>query len=198
MIAKRIFDLFFALAGIIILIPLFIIIAIWIKLDSPGAIFFRQTRVGQFGREFCIYKFRTMVSNAEAIGKQITVGSDRRITTSGKFLRKYKLDELPQLFNVLKGEMSFVGPRPEVPKYFALYPPNGSDVLNVRPGITDLASIAFRKENELLATAPDPEQFYIQEIVPKKLALNMQYIDQASLAFDLQIILQTLWRIFAD
>ncbi|NJK47263.1 sugar transferase [Candidatus Gracilibacteria bacterium] len=197
MLAKRAFDIFFSLIGILVLFPLFVIIAFWIKLDSPGSIFFKQIRVGRYGREFNIYKFRSMVAEAESIGKQITVDGDRRITSSGQFLRKYKLDELPQLFNVLKGDMSLVGPRPEVPKYVALYNFEQRRVLEVRPGITDLASIQFRNESELLSSVSNPEDFYIQEIMPQKLALNIQYISQASLGFDLLLILQTLWRTIA-
>ncbi|HEY9666791.1 MAG TPA: sugar transferase [Coleofasciculaceae cyanobacterium] len=198
MTAKRIFDVLFAGIGIIILLPILLAIAIWIKLDSPGSIFFRQTRIGQFGHEFKIYKFRTMVVNAEALGKQITADGDRRITKSGKFLRKYKLDELPQLFNVLKGEMSIVGPRPEVPTYVALYTPEQRRVLEVPPGITDLASIQFRNESELLSNTLNPEQAYIQAIMPQKLELNKQYIAQASLGLDLAIILQTVWRVVTE
>jgi lipopolysaccharide/colanic/teichoic acid biosynthesis glycosyltransferase len=198
MMTKRLFDLLFALIGIIILMPIFLAIALWIKLDSPGSVLFRQTRIGRFGHEFKIYKFRTMVANAEAFGKQITADGDRRITKSGKFLRKYKLDELPQLFNVLKGEMSIVGPRPEVPTYVALYTLEQRQVLEVPPGITDLASIHFRNESELLANTPNPEQTYIQAIMPRKLELNSQYIAQASLGLDLAIILQTLWRVVAQ
>lgn len=197
MIAKRIFDLIFASVGIVVLLPLLLAIAIWIKLDSPGSVFFRQTRIGQFGREFSIYKFRTMVVNAEALGKQITIADDRRITRSGKFLRKYKLDEIPQLFNVIKGEMSLVGPRPEVPKYVAMYTLEQRRVLEVPPGITDIASIHFRNESELLLNALDSEKIYINEIMPKKLELNQQYITQASLGFDLLIIFQTLWQVIA-
>ncbi|HBB35160.1 MAG TPA: glycosyl transferase [Cyanobacteria bacterium UBA8803] len=197
MIAKRVFDLFFSLVSIAILLPLFVAIAAWIKLDSPGPIFFRQIRIGQFGHEFTIYKFRTMVANAEALGKQITATHDQRITRSGQFLRKYKLDELPQLFNVLKGEMSFVGPRPEVPKYVALYTTDQLRVLEVPPGITDLASIQFRNEGDLLVNTPNPEEIYIQEIMPQKLELNRQYITQASLGFDLLLILKTLWQVIA-
>lgn len=194
---KRMFDLFFALIGIAILLPLFFIIAIWIKLDSPGPVFFRQIRIGRYGREFRIYKFRTMVTKAESIGRQITVANDIRITRSGRFLRKYKLDELPQLFNVVKGEMSFVGPRPEVPKYVALYTPEQRRVLEVLPGITDLASIKFRNESELLKQTANPENVYVREIMPQKLELNMQYIAQISLRFDILIIVRTLLRVIA-
>lgn len=195
--AKRIFDLFFSLVGIVILMPLFLVIAVLIKLDSAGPVFFQQVRIGRFGREFRIYKFRTMVHEAEKMGKQITVGQDKRITTIGNFLRKYKLDELPQLFNVIKGEMSLVGPRPEVPKYVALYTPRQRQVLDVLPGITDLASIQFRNESELLENTANPENIYISEIMPQKLELNMQYISQVSLGFDIFIILKTLLRVIA-
>jgi lipopolysaccharide/colanic/teichoic acid biosynthesis glycosyltransferase len=194
-IAKRVFDFLCAAMGLLVLAPLFLIIAIGIKLDDRGPILFRQIRVGQLGRKFEIYKFRTMVTNAEALGKQITVGNDPRITVIGTFLRKYKLDELPQLINVLKGEMSLVGPRPEVPKYVSLYTPEQRQVLSVLPGITDLASIQFRHENELLARAPNSEQTYVEEIMPRKLALNQIYIRQSSLLFDLRIILETLRRL---
>lgn len=194
---KRIFDLFCSSIGIIFISPLFLLIAVWIKLDSPGSILFKQVRVGRFGKEFQIYKFRTMVVNAEQLGAQITTAGDQRITRSGKFLRQYKLDELPQLFNVWKGEMSLVGPRPEVPKYVALYTPEQRQVLNVRPGITDLASIQFRHESELLAASPNPEEFYVQDIMPKKLELNQNYIHKANLSFDFYIILQTLKVIFS-
>ncbi|MBN3924819.1 sugar transferase [Nostoc sp. NMS4] len=195
MMAKRIFDLFFALVGILILLPLFVAIAIWIKLDSPGNVLFRQIRIGRFGREFSIYKFRTMVADAESRGKQITVAKDTRITRSGQFLRKYKLDELPQLFNVVKGEMSLVGPRPEVPKYVAYYTSEQRRVLDVLPGITDPASIKFRNESELLEDTANPENVYINEIMPQKLELNMQYLGKDNLGFALLIILKTLQQV---
>jgi lipopolysaccharide/colanic/teichoic acid biosynthesis glycosyltransferase len=195
MMAKRIFDLFFALVGILILLPLFLAIAIWIKLDSPGNVLFRQIRIGRFGREFSIYKFRTMVADAESRGKQITVAKDTRITRSGQFLRKYKLDELPQLFNVVKGEMSLVGPRPEVPKYVAYYTAEQRRVLDVLPGITDPASIKFRNESELLEETANPENVYINEIMPQKLELNMQYLGKDNLGFALLVILKTLQQV---
>lgn len=193
--AKRIFDLFFALVGVLLLLPLFFAIAIWIKLDSPGNVLFRQIRIGRFGREFSIYKFRTMVADAESRGKQITVAKDTRITRSGQFLRKYKLDELPQLFNVVKGEMSLVGPRPEVPKYVAYYTAEQRRVLDVLPGITDPASIKFRNESELLEDTANPENVYINEIMPQKLELNMQYLGKDNLGFALLIILKTLQQV---
>ncbi len=195
--AKRIFDSLLALIGLTLLCPVFLLIALWIQFDSPGPIFFRQTRVGRFGQEFRIYKFRTMVVDAEKLGKQITVGNDQRITRSGKFLRQYKLDELPQLLNVLNGDMSLVGPRPEVPKYVGLYTPEQRQVLRVRPGITDRASIAFSNENELLANVADPELTYVQDIMPQKLAMNLEYVDQPSLIADFRIILRTLIKIVA-
>jgi lipopolysaccharide/colanic/teichoic acid biosynthesis glycosyltransferase len=193
--AKRIFDLFFSLVGILLLLPLFLAISIWIKLDSPGNVLFRQIRIGRFGREFSIYKFRTMVADAESKGKQITVAKDTRITRSGQFLRKYKLDELPQLFNVVKGEMSLVGPRPEVPKYVAYYTAEQRRVLDVLPGITDPASIKFRNESELLEDTANPENVYINEIMPQKLELNMQYLGKDNLGFALLIILKTLQQV---
>ena len=149
-IVKRIFDFLVSLIGIIILSPIFVIVSIAIKLDSRGEVLFLQKRVGRYGKEFNIYKFRTMVTNAEKIGKQITVGKDSRITRVGAFLRKFKIDELPQLFNVLKGDMSLVGPRPEVPKYVALYNEEQRHVLDVRPGITDMASLRYKDENDIL------------------------------------------------
>ncbi|MDZ8184578.1 MAG: sugar transferase [Nostoc sp. ChiSLP02] len=193
--AKRIFDLFFAILGISILLPLFLAIAIWIKLDSPGNVLFRQTRIGRFGREFKIYKFRTMVADAERRGQQITVAKDSRITRSGEFLRKYKLDELPQLFNVVKGEMSLVGPRPEVPKYVAYYTPEQRRVLDVLPGITDPASIKFSNESELLKDTTNSESVYIKEIMPQKLELNMQYLGKDNLGFAILVILKTLQQV---
>jgi lipopolysaccharide/colanic/teichoic acid biosynthesis glycosyltransferase len=195
---KRLFDLIVATLGIALTTPIMIGIAIWIKIDSPGSIFFRQVRVGRFGKEFRIYKFRTMVSHAEKLGAQITIGQDPRITRSGEFLRKHKLDEIPQLINVLKGEMSFVGPRPEVPRYVALYSPEQYQVLNISPGITDLASLQFRNENEILAQAKEPEEFYIQEIMPHKIKLNLQYVRIANLATDIRIIIVTVLQILVD
>ena len=198
MLAKRIFDLISSAIGLLILSPIFAIVAIWIKLDSSGPILFKQTRVGYAEKNFQICKFRTMVVNAEAIGAQITTGGDPRITKIGKFLRKYKLDELPQLLNVLMGEMSVVGPRPEVPKYVNLYNAEQKKVFQVLPGITDLASLEFRNENELLVGKDNAEEFYIQEIMPRKLLLNLEYIDRVSLLFDLKIIAKTIWRIILD
>lgn len=194
--AKRIFDLFFTIPGIIILSPILITCAIWVKLDSPGEIFFRQVRVGKNGVPFRIFKFRTMVTDAEKRGKQITVGNDSRVTKSGEFLRHYKLDELPQLFNVLLGEMSLVGPRPEVPRYISEYSEEDREiVLSVRPGITDNASIEFRSENEILGKAVDPERAYIEEILPIKIAYYKNYVQNHSLWGDFVIILKTFQAI---
>lgn len=189
--AKRLFDLLLSALGLLLLAPLLLLIALWVKLDSPGPVFFRQERVGRHGRHFLIHKFRSMrVDNA---GLQITVGADPRITRSGHFLRASKLDELPQLWDVLRGAMSLVGPRPEVPRYVALYPAGLREiVLSVRPGITDLASLQFRHESDLLARAADPEREYVEVLLPQKLALARQYVETASLAQDLRIIRRTL------
>lgn len=196
MIAKRCFDLLFALPGTVLLLPLFGIIAFWIKLDSPGPVFFRQKRVGRHEVMFDVLKFRTMVQDAEKKGAKITVGGDSRITRSGRFLRKFKLDELPQLLNVIKGEMSLVGPRPEVPEYISLYPRNVRDiVLSVPPGITDYASLEFRNENDLLAGAEDPVAKYIQEILPVKLDYYVKYAQTRSLWVDFLLIIRTIWAI---
>lgn len=193
MIAKRIFDLFFSSIGAILLAPLFLFISIWIKFDSPGPVFFRQERVGRFGSTFRIFKFRTMCLDAEAKGRQITVGDDSRITNSGRFLRHYKLDELPQLLNVILGEMSLVGPRPEVPRYVALYPTGVRElVLSVPPGITDYASIEYRDENAILGRAADPDKAYVEEVLPVKLGFYQRYASERSLWVDFKLIVATL------
>jgi lipopolysaccharide/colanic/teichoic acid biosynthesis glycosyltransferase len=193
--SKRIFDLCCVIPSLMILIPFFLPIALWIKLDSRGPIFFLQTRVGQFGNPFKIIKFRTMLSCET--GPKLTVGSDKRITRCGRFLRQYKLDELPQLINVLKGEMSLVGPRPELPEYVAFYPDHLKEyVLSVPVGITDYASIAFRNESEILAQSSQPEMDYIEKILPLKLAYHQQYIREHSLFLDIQLIFKTLQRLF--
>lgn len=190
---KRLFDLFFAVVGLCILSPLLLVLALAIRVESPGPVFFRQERVGQFGRTFRIHKFRTMVVNAERSGLQITVGADRRVTRVGGFLRKYKLDELPQLLDVLKGDMSLVGPRPEVPRYVACYPDGVREaVLSVRPGITDRASIEFKDENIILGRAADAERAYIEEVLPIKLRFYSEYVRDRSLWGDIKIILATL------
>lgn len=192
---KRIFDFVFSLLGILILLPVFIIIAILIKIDSKGPVLFKQIRVGRNEELFHILKFRTMVTDAEKLGKQITIGKDSRITRVGHFLRNYKLDEFPQLFNVLLGDMSLVGPRPEVPKYTAYYSKEQKKIFQVRPGITDYASIKYSKENEILASSEDPEQTYINEIMVDKLTINLDYIRKRSLKEDLYIIFATVAKI---
>jgi len=194
--AKRLFDIVCAGLGLLILLPLLIALALWIKWDSPGPVLFRQERVGRFGKPFYIHKFRSMRVDAPALGPQITVGEDPRITRSGRVLRAAKLDELPQLWDVLRGAMSLVGPRPEVPRYVALYTPEQRElVLSVRPGITDPASLQFRNESEVLARAADPEREYAEVILPAKLKLAGEYVRQASLWTDIRLILATLWRI---
>lgn len=192
---KRIFDLVLSAIFLILLAPLFIFIAIRIKLDSKGPVFYKQVRVGFNGKDFGIYKFRTMFVGSDKKGLLTVGGNDARITTPGLFLRKYKLDELPQLINVFFGDMSIVGPRPEVRKYVDLYSKEQLQVLSVKPGITDYASIEYSKENEILAKATDPEATYINEIMPAKLALNQKYIREQSFVTDLKIILQTLVKI---
>jgi len=197
MIAKRIFDLMLTVPGLFVLLPVFLIISIWIKLDSRGPVFFRQIRVGRFEQEFQIYKFRTMILDAERYGKQITVGKDQRITQCGQFLRKYKLDELPQLFNIVLGNMSLVGPRPEVPKYISQYPDDIKKiVLSIKPGITDLASLYFKNENDILGKAVDPELTYIKTILPIKQNFYIQYVHNRSLRLDINIIWKTLTAVF--
>jgi len=184
---KRAFDIASALLGLALLAPLFLVVAAWIKLDSPGPVFFRQERIGRGGTPFRIHKFRTM--RVEAAGPALTVGADPRITRAGSFLRRSKIDELPQLIDVLRGDMSVVGPRPEVPRYVATYPPAlRIKVLSVRPGITDPASLQFRDESALLARAADPEREYLEVILPRKLARAADYADHASLWSDLAVI----------
>ena len=188
---KRLFDLAIAVLGLLLLAPVLLAIAAWIRLDSPGPVFFRQERVGLRGRPFRIFKFRSM--RQDNAGSQITVGADGRITRSGHFIRAYKLDELPQFLNVLLGDMSIVGPRPEVPRYVALYPATVRDeVLSVRPGMTDWASVQYRSESALLAHSSDPERTYVETVLPAKLALCQQYVRERSLLLDLKIIAMTL------
>ena len=192
-VAKRLFDLVGAALALVLLAPLLLGIALWIRLDSPGPALFRQQRVGRFGVPFMIHKFRTMIVDAPRLGAEITVGADPRITRAGRVLRRAKLDELPQLLDVLRGTMSFVGPRPEVPRYVALYPAALRDkVLSVRPGITDPASIAYRDEGALLARAADPERVYVEQIIPAKLEHAVRYVEQMSLRTDLRVIAATL------
>ena len=191
---KRIFDIILSLFGLIILLPFMLIIAILIKIDSKGPIFFKQIRVTKGGREFKILKYRTMRVGSDKYS-QITVGKDERITKIGSFLRKYKLDEIPQLINVLIGDMSLVGPRPEVPKYVVLYTDEQKEILKVRAGITDYASIEFSDENDLLASEKNPEEAYIEKIMPKKIELNKKYLSEISVLTDIRIILLTIKKI---
>lgn len=189
---KRAMDVLLSGAALLVLWPLFLVIAAAIRLDDPGPVFYRQVRVGRGGKPFRIFKFRSMVQSADKKGLTITVGRDSRITRVGAFLRKTKLDELAQLINVFRGEMSFVGPRPEVEEYVRLYTPEQRQVLLVRPGITDYASIAYRNESELLAGAEDPRRMYIEEIMPAKLELNMKYLREISPLSDVKLILGTI------
>jgi len=189
---KRLFDILASLAGLALLAPLFMLIALAIKVDSAGPVFFRQQRVGRWGKPFRIFKFRTMSARADET-RQLTVGDDCRITRVGHFLRHYKIDELPQLINVLYGTMSLVGPRPEVPRYVACYPPDARRiVLSVAPGITDWASILYRDEGRILGQASDPEKAYVDTILPIKLSYYMRYVQERSFWTDLQIICRTL------
>ncbi len=192
---KRLFDICCALVGLVTLLPLLLLIAIWIKIDSQGPVFFRQVRVGQFGIPFRIHKFRTMRMNAEQAGR-LTVGRDSRITRSGHLLRKTKLDELPQLIDVLIGKMSLVGPRPEVQEFIDCYPEDiKTKVLSVRPGITDRASIEMVDENEILSKYPDPRQAYIDHILPLKQRYYVEYVENNNIAVDIQIIFATILKI---
>ena len=192
---KRLFDIVFASVMLVLFAPLFIVLACWISLDSRGGVFFGQERVGINGKHFKLWKFRTMKPHSER-GGQLTVGSsDSRITRAGYFLRKFKVDELPQLWNVLLGDMSVVGPRPEVPRYVAMYSPEQRLVLSIRPGITDYASLRYFEESDLLAKSTNPEETYIQEIMPAKLALNLEYVRRHSFTGDLSVIIQTGLRI---
>jgi lipopolysaccharide/colanic/teichoic acid biosynthesis glycosyltransferase len=193
---KRLFDITLSLGGILVLSPFFVLIACLIKAESKGPVLFRQLRVGKNNSDFLLFKFRSMFVNTESKG-QLTIGMrDPRITRIGYRLRKYKLDELPQLFNVLLGNMSFVGPRPEVRKYVVLYSDEQMKVLSVKPGITDYASIKYFRENEILGHAPNPEQAYINEIMPEKLIINLTYVNNNNIFIDLKIIITTFIRYF--
>ena len=189
---KRIFDLFFAAILIIILLPVYIIIAIAIKLDSKGPVFFRQTRVTQYGREFKIFKFRTMVQNAEKIGAQVTVNNDPRVTKVGRFLRKHRLDEYPQLFNIITGDMTFVGTRPEVPKYVAHYTNEMLATLLLPAGVTSEASIQYKDEAHILDSAEDVDKTYIEVVLPQKMMINLQSLENYSFKNDLKTIARTM------
>ena len=191
--AKRAFDIVVAGLGLLLLSPRLAAVGLWVRLDSPGPALFRQERVGRFGRSFRIHKFRTMVDGAPALGPAITVGADARITRAGAWLRARKLDELPQLIDVLAGSMSLVGPRPEVPRYVALYPAALRDkVLSVRPGITDPVSLQMADESARLARAADPEREYVEVLMPAKLRAAAAYAERATLWSDLQVLARTL------
>ena len=193
---KRLFDIGFALVLLIVLFPLLLVLALFVAFTSPGGAFFRQTRTGMEGKEFRLLKFRTMRPGSETKG-QLTVGTrDPRVTSIGVLLRRSKLDELPQLWNVLVGDMSVVGPRPEVPKYVAMYTLAQREVLRVRPGITGMASIEHIDESDILARSADPERTYVHELRPAKLALDLRYVREHSLALDLRIIAATIMRVF--
>ena len=193
---KRTFDILVAAIGLVLFAPLFLLIAILIKLDSKGPVFFRQVRIGRNFRAFEIYKFRTMVQKASQLGTPITYGHDSRITRAGRLLRKAKLDELPQLINVLKGDMSFVGPRPEVPQYVELFRRDYMEILTVRPGITDLASLKYRDEASLLGEAVNPEEEYVNHVLPDKIEMAKDYLQRSSFVFDLSVIVKTIFRVF--
>ena len=195
---KRIFDVIASGLGLIVLSPLFLILAIWIKIDSRGPVFYRQVRVGWHNRNFRIFKFRSMRVGADK-GSLVTIGGhDPRVTRSGYFIRKFKFDELPQLINVFLGDMSLVGPRPEVRHYVDYWTPEQMHVLDVRPGITDPASIKFRNENELMEKAEDPEKYYIEVIMQEKIKLYLEYVEKHSFLYDLGLIFKTFWVIISE
>ena len=198
LVLKRLMDIAVSGGALLVLWPVLLLIALAIKIDDPGPVFYRQVRVGKGGRTFRIFKFRTMVVDADKKGLAITVGRDSRITRMGAFLRKTKLDELAQLLNVFAGEMSFVGPRPEVPRYVDMYTPYQRQVLLVRPGITDYASIAYRNENDLLEGAEDPERMYIDVIMPDKIELNMKYLREISPIADIRLIFKTIVAVIRE
>lgn len=190
---KRLFDIVCSFFGLVFFSWLFVFVALWVGLSSKGGVFYRQRRVGRCNRDFTIYKFRSMRVNSDRQGLLSIGGRDGRITKAGVFIRKYKLDELPQLFNVLRGDMSFVGPRPEVRKYVELYTEEQKKVLTVRPGITSLSSIKYRNENEILSRSDNPEQYYIDVIMQDKLAIELDYLEQRSLLTDIKVIFQTIF-----
>lgn len=195
---KRLFDLLASGIGLIVLSPLFLILAVWIKLDSPGPVFYRQVRVGRYNRDFRIFKFRSMRVGSDK-GSLVTIGGrDPRITRSGYYIRKFKLDELPQLINVFVGDMSLVGPRPEVRHYVNYWTPEQMHVLDVCPGITDPASIKFRNENELMEQAEDPEKYYIEVIMQEKIKLYLDYVANHSFWGDIKLIFKTFWVIVTE
>ena len=192
---KRIFDVITALIITVLVLWLMIIIAVWIKLDSRGPVFFRQRRVTTYGKVFYIYKFRTMVTDAEKLGSQVTVGNDSRVTGAGRFLRKCRLDELPQLFNVLKGEMSFVGTRPEVERYVDRYTDEMTATLLMPAGITSLASIKFKDEDRMLEGATDVDETYVKDVLPQKMAYNLEYIRKFNFFYDIKLMFMTFFAV---
>lgn len=194
---KRLFDLVMSGLGLLLLSPLFLFLAIWIKCDSKGPVFYRQVRVGRYGKDFRIFKFRSMRPDSDRQGLITVGGHDPRVTRSGYYIRKFKLDELGQLINVFIGDMSLVGPRPEVRKYVDLYTPEQLHVLDVRPGITSLASIRYRNENDILAASDDPDKAYVEQVMPDKLAIDLEYVKSASLPKDISLIFRTFWAIIS-
>lgn len=192
---KRLFDILASSFGLMMISPLFLILAIWIKLDSKGPVFYKQERVGRGNKDFKLYKFRSMRIGADKDGLLTIGGRDSRLTRSGYYIRKYKLDEFPQLINVLKGDMSLVGPRPEVRKYVEMYTLEQMHVLDVRPGITDAASIKYRNENEMLENAENPDDYYINVIMQDKLRINLEYVKNHSFLYDIKLIFSTFWAI---
>ena len=192
---KRLFDIVASGVGLVVLSPLFAVLAVWIKADSRGPVFYRQTRVGRNNKDFRLYKFRSMRPDSDKLGLITVGGRDPRVTRSGYYIRKYKLDELPQLINVFVGDMSLVGPRPEVRKYVDMYTPDQLHVLDVRPGITSLASIRYRNENDVLAASDDPERCYIERVMPDKLEIDLEYVARAGLWSDIKLIFRTFKEI---
>ena len=195
---KRLFDILASGFGLMCLSPLFAVLAVWIKCDSPGPVFYRQVRVGRGNKDFQIFKFRSMRVGSDKKGLITVGGHDPRVTRSGYYIRKYKLDEFPQLINVFIGDMSLVGPRPEVRKYVDMYTPEQLRVLDVRPGITSLASLRYRNENELLAQAEDPDRCYVEKVMPDKLAIDLEYVPKANLLTDIKLIFATIASIIKD
>lgn len=195
---KRLFDIIASGLGLIVLSPLFAVLAVWIKADSKGPVFYRQTRVGRNNKDFRLYKFRSMRPDSDRLGLITVGGHDPRVTRSGYYIRKYKLDEFPQLINVFIGDMSLVGPRPEVRKYVDMYTPEQMHVLDVRPGITSLASIRYRNENDILAVAEDPDRCYIERVMPEKLAIDLEYVSKANLWTDIKLIFGTFKAIIVS
>lgn len=194
---KRFFDFLLSIFFLILLFPFLLILGLAVGLGSKGGMFYKQTRVGRFNKDFKLYKFRTMYKDSDKKGLLTVGGRDPRVTKTGFFLRKYKLDELPQLINIFKGEMSFIGPRPEVRKYVELYTPEQIEVLQVRPGLTDWASIQYSNENEILEQQENPEQYYIEVIMPHKLELNLKYVRRNNIFIDFWIALRTIFKIFS-